>query len=310
VRVIFAGTPNTAADALRGLLAASYEIALVVTRPDAPTGRKQTLTESPVAVTARELGLEVVKADVITEDVHQKIINANADIGVVVAFGSFLSDDTLKLLPKGWINLHFSLLPKFRGAAPVQHAILNGECETGISVFQIDASMDGGDVYIQVPTTIEPAENYGRLLQRLTDLGISALIEVLPQIASGIAQKVAQVESEKSFAPKISREHARINWSSPASKIESLICAMNPEPMAWADLNGTSIRILSGLAMKTKNESQVEIGTVSVFENAVYVQCANGTRLSLLEVQPAGKKVMSAGDWMRGQLDPLGIKLG
>ena len=271
-------------------------------------GRKQIITASPVAIEAEQLGIEVLKTSVINEDAHKAITEANADIGVVVAYGSFLSAETLSLLPNGWVNLHFSLLPKYRGAAPVQHAILNGERETGVSVFQIDSTMDGGRVYLQVPTTIEPSETTERLLQRLTSLGVSALVEVIPQIVSGIAKSEPQADSEKSFAPKISREQARINWSSSATAVESLICAMNSEPMAWTEFGGTSLRVLSGTALLASDDFRAQAGAVVLNGEQVQVQCAYGSRLVLLEVQPAGKKIMSASDWYRGLIDPLGAK--
>jgi len=308
VRLVFAGTPSTAATVLRALKAASFDIALVITRPDAPLGRKQVITASPVAIEAQQLGLEVLKTSVFTVDAHKAITEANADIGVVVAYGSFLPAETLSLLPNGWVNLHFSLLPKYRGAAPVQHAILNGERETGVSVFQIDSTMDGGRVYLQVPTTIEPSETTERLLQRLTSLGVSALVEVIPQIVSGIAKSEPQDDSEKSFAPKISREQARINWSSSATAVESLICAMNPEPMAWTEFGGTSLRVISGTALLASDDFRAQAGEVVLNGDQVQVQCAYGSRLVLLEVQPAGKKIMSASDWYRGLMDPQGAK--
>ncbi|CAB4559396.1 MAG: methionyl-tRNA formyltransferase [Actinobacteria bacterium] len=307
MRVIFAGTPSTAASALRGLSAASIDIALVITRPDAPTGRKQVLTESPVAVTARELGLKVLKTSALTSEENDLVAQVNADIGVVVAYGSFLSEETLGLLPKGWVNLHFSLLPKYRGAAPVQHALMNGEKETGISVFQIDSSMDGGEIYLQVPTVIEPLETAGRLLERLTSLGVSALVQVLPQIVSGILQGKAQDDSEKTFASKISRLQARINWSKSGKEIESLICAMNPEPMAWTDFNGTSLRIISAVQAESENQEIAVTGRVTVADGAVFVECGAGSRLKILEVQPAGKNVMSAMDWIHGFKAPHGL---
>jgi methionyl-tRNA formyltransferase len=309
VRVIFAGTPHSAAVALRGLVDASIEIALVVTRPDAPIGRKQIITESPVAAMARELGIDVLKVSKVTAEAEKKIIEARADIGVVVAYGSFLSDDTLALLPNGWVNLHFSLLPKYRGAAPVQHAIKNREAATGVSIFQIDSSMDGGEIYLQVPTEIEPLETSGRLLERLTSLGISALVEVLPQIVAGISQSKTQDESEKSFAPKISRPQAKINWQRTASEIEALICAMNPEPMAWSEHEGSSIRILSAHSVPVnEKETTLEVGKVVLENQTVQVQCAAGSRISLLEVQPAGRNAMSALDWFNGLKKPIGIK--
>jgi len=178
-----------------------------------------------------------------------------------------------------------------------------------VSVFQIDSSMDGGKVYLQVPTNIEPSETTGRLLERLTTLGISALTEVLPQVISGIAKSEVQNDSEKSFAPKISRENARVNWSRSATEAESLIFSMNPEPMAWTEFQGTTLRILSGLAAKTDDSFQEEVGKVSLVQDRVQVQCGGASSLVLLEIQPAGKRIMSASDWYRGLADPLGVKL-
>lgn len=299
MKIIFAGTPKNAALTLRALKNSGIEIAGVITRCDAPVGRKNNLEPSAVAIEAESLGLSVLKTNAIDDAALSKMKDFDADLGVVVAYGAFLGTKALNSLDKGWINLHYSLLPKYRGAAPVQHAILNGESQTGVTVFQIEIGMDSGPTYISVPTAIEPGESAERLLDRLTTLGSTALLEILPAIAAGIAQSTAQQESAKSFAPKISRVEAEINWNKPAAQIENLINAMNPEPMAWSTLDSNPIRVISGRESRLKN-AEISIGQVLVIEGDVVVGCQR-SGLILEEIQPAGKSPMSAVDWMRGQ---------
>lgn len=308
MKVIFAGTPKNAASTLGALVESGVEIVGVLTRHDAFVGRKKVLEPSPVAIEAQALGLKVIKANSIDESALIQIKALNAEIGLIVAYGAMLNKQALAALERGWINLHYSLLPKYRGAAPVQHAILNGEAETGVSVFQLEEGMDTGPVFLSVPTKIEPGENAQRLLEKLTSLGVSALLEVLPSIAAGIAVPTEQSDEFKSFAPKITRGDAEIDWDSPASKIENLINAMNPEPMAWSTVNDASLRIISGRQTKI-NGNSVSVGHVVLFEGNVIVGCSD-SHLLLQQVQPAGKSQMNAIDWMRGQQSRDAIVLG
>lgn len=308
LKVIFAGTPQNAASTLRALVESGIEVVGVLTRKDAPVGRDRVLEPSPVANEAQALGIRVIKANSIDNDVLNQIGILGAEIGLIVAYGAFLDGRALESLDKGWINLHYSLLPKYRGAAPVQRAIQNGEQETGVSVFQLDKGMDSGPVFMSVPTLIEPGENSSRLLGRLTAIGVSALLELLPGIASGISKAKPQNDVEKSFAPKVSRADAKINWQLSARVIENLINAMNPEPMAWSTLDDVSIRILA--ARETHQITPaVAFGQVVLSEGNVIVGC-NQSQLLLQEVQPAGKSPMSASDWMRGQQKKDSVVLG
>lgn len=308
LKVIFAGTPQNAASTLRALVESGIEVVGVLTRKDAPVGRDRVLEPSPVANEAQALGIRVIKANSIDNDVLNQIVILGAEIGLIVAYGAFLDGRALESLDKGWINLHYSLLPKYRGAAPVQRAIQNGEQETGVSVFQLDKGMDSGPVFMSVPTLIEPGENSSRLLGRLTAIGVSALLELLPGIASGISKAKPQNDVEKSFAPKVSRADAKINWKLSARVIENLINAMNPEPMAWSTLDDVSIRILA--ARETHQITPaVAFGQVVLSEGNVIVGC-NQSQLLLQEVQPAGKSPMSASDWMRGQQKKDSVVLG
>ena len=295
MKILFAGTTAQAARVLRHLDTKS-EIVAVLTREDAPFGRKGELQPSPVAIEAKQLGLKTIKANRVDPATNQLIVDSGAELGLVVAYGALLKAETLSLLPQGWFNLHFSLLPAYRGAAPVQHALLNGETETGISIFKLDEGMDTGDLFIQVPTTIEVTESAGDLLERLTTLGITALDELLPQLESGSAMGRVQ-QGLPSMAPKIVRKDARLDWTLQASAIENGVRAFNPEPMAWTEFAGSPVRVLSARA--TSANTSATPGTVASVESKVLVSCGHGS-LELIEVQPAGKKPMSAIDWFRG----------
>ncbi len=306
MKVLFAGTPLNAAETLTALHNNGIEIAGVLTRIDAPVGRKRVVTPSPVAIVAEHLGIPVIKANRVDELVLEQIKSVDPDLGIAVAYGAIFKAPTLEALPLGWINVHFSLLPDWRGAAPVQHSILNGDKTTGITIFQLDEGMDTGPVHLQVPTEISPAETSGELLSRLTKLGVSGLLEVLPRIAAGLASTTAQTSNGQArIATKLSRELAHIDWSDSAFAIEHKVCAMNPEPMAWTSLDGESFRIISARALgaidwATLEGTELEPGTLLTKEKRALVTCGKGTLLELKEVQPSGKQIMNAADWHRG----------
>lgn len=280
----------------------------MLTRTDAPVGRKRVLTPSAVAEVALELGLPVIKANRVDEDVRIKLAATGAELGVIVAYGALLDQSTLETLDKGWVNLHYSLLPKWRGAAPVQRAIMNGDRETGVTLFQLDKGMDTGPVHLQVPTVIEPNENTADLLPRLTELGISALAELLPRIAAGLSKPLPQDSDLLATLPtadKLTREDARINWHRTAIELENQIKGLNPEPMAWTTLNEESFRLLEARALGATDrlsfaDNESVTGSVILEKERILVACGEGTLLELRTVQPAGKKPMAARDWARG----------
>lgn len=296
MKILFAGTTAGAAKVLEHLAKHSIVVA-VLTRNDAPVGRKARLTPSPVAQTAEQLGLPVIKANRVSEEVDAQLLATGFDLGIVVAYGALLKQHTLDLASRGWFNLHFSLLPEFRGAAPVQRALLEGKTETGVSLFRLDAGMDTGPLVGQVSTMIEPNENSGDLLERLTHIGISLIDETLPRLEAGTALEQRQPTSGTA-ASKITRKDARIAFSHTASQIENLVRACNPEPMAWCELGNEPLRVLSARASAIPTE--LAQGEVRIDSNRVLVGAGGGTQLELLEVQPAGKKAMSALDWSRG----------
>jgi len=286
------------------------EVMAVLTRQDAPVGRKKVMTSSPVAQIAEAAGITTIKANKINEDVIEQLLKVQAELGVVVAFGSLFDDRALKLFKKGWLNVHYSLLPDWRGAAPVQNALIAGDKVTGVTLFKLDAGMDTGAMYSQVPTVIEPDETGADLLARLTGLGISALNEVLPAIASDIATLKQQLETDSArIAHKPTRESSRINFSRSAVQIENLVRGSNPEPMAWAELKDEPFRILEARAAtgsNTVNDSELQKSNGQVWSDSsrILVQCAEGTVLELRVVQPASKKPMAATDWFRGLNEP------
>lgn len=302
LRIVFAGTTTNAVDVLRYLVEQGrHAICAVVTREDAPVGRKQILTESPVAAYAGSIGLPVIKANRIGPSVNAQIEASNPDLGLVIAYGALLKASTLEIPKHGWLNIHFSLLPKWRGAAPVQRSLMAGDSETGVTIFQLDEGMDTGPIHSQVAAHIEPDDNSATLLERLTHVSISMLDETLSQIDAAIAKPAAQTGTS-SHAAKLERNDAKIDWSKSAGHIENLVRGAYPEPIAWAYFEEQAIRILKARTY-AGSPSQFEdhkAGTVLLIDSHAVVKCQIGL-LQLIDVQPASKNVMSAVDWLRGK---------
>lgn len=298
MKILFAGTPNIAVTVLGGLMNLGHEIVGVLTREDAPSGRKRELTASPVAEYAQRHGLKVIKSNRLSAPDHVEISRLGADLAIVVAYGAILKTEALELLKEGWFNLHFSLLPEYRGAAPVQHAILQGKTETGVTLFKIDEGLDTGDIVGQVETKIEPDEDAGILLQRLAHLGITLLSEKLPMIYSGMHELITQ-SGDATFAPKLTRDKAKIDFAQDSATVHNLVRAMNPEPVAWTTADGESVRVIE--VRPVAGNSALKPGSIIRTDAQPAVVCNRGELLELVRVQPAGKKVMSGADWIRGQ---------
>ncbi len=308
-KVIFAGTPEIAADCLRSLLGAGVEVAAVLTRPDAPVGRKKRLTPSPVAQAAEEAGLPVVKAAKVDEAVTGQLAGFEARLGVVVAYGALLPQPALDALPLGWVNLHYSWLPKYRGAAPVQHAILHGEEATAATVFQLEKGMDTGPVHGLVEHPLPADQSSGAVLSELTRLGSSLLEVLLPDILHGASVPAPQ-QGEPSLAPKLTREDAFIDPAAPAAEIIRRTNATIPEPGAWT-LNGED-RVKLGVARAytaPHPAGWVDAVAGEVLEapedrtgarRVILMKAGDGQPVVLSAVQPAGKKMLNAADWFRG----------
>jgi len=307
LRIIFAGTPANAAQSLRTLVSSGHDVVAALTREDAPVGRKRVVTESAVASVSRELGIETIKANTIGADVRSLLSKYRADIGVVVAYGVLFDAKTLNLFDFGWVNLHYSLLPAWRGAAPVQAALLSGANRTGVSLFQLDEGMDTGPIWNSVQAEIHPRENAKDLLARLSLLGDSLLLETLPQIFGKVIQPIQQ-SGLASYAKKLSRDQVKLDFSNSAISLERVVRAANPEPIAWCMCNGNQIQVLEAFALGNTNWNELgstsaPIGTLFKEKNRVMVQAGMGTLLEIAQVRPSGKSQMSADDWYRG-IDP------
>ena len=298
MRLVFAGTPAVALPALDAIAASSHELLAVVTRPDAPAGRGRRLSRSPAAAWADEHGVDVLTpAKPRDPDFRQRLRGLEPDCVPVVAYGALVPPSALEIPRHGWVNLHFSLLPAWRGAAPVQHAILHGDEITGASVFQLEAGLDTGPLFGTLTDEIRPNDTSGDLLQRLATAGATLLVAVLDAIAAGTARAVPQAADGVSLAPKLTVDDAMVRWAEPAFAVERRIRACTPAPGAWTTFRGDRLKL--GPVRPVANAPRLEPGDLLVERDAVYVGTAT-TPVALDRVRAAGKKAMPAADWARG----------
>lgn len=296
LRIVFAGSPAVAVPSLEALLASDHDVVGVVTREDSPLGRKRIITPTPVATAAEQAGVPVVKANRLDDAVTESIAALEPDLGVVVAYGGLVREPLLGTPRLGWINLHFSLLPKWRGAAPVQHAVIAGDTVTGAAVFQLVPELDAGDVYGTVERRIGAHETAGRVLDDLAVSGAALLARVVDDLAAGTAVATPQV-GEPSFAPKLTLDDARLDWGQPAAAIHNRVRGVTPEPGAFTMIDGARFKIHA--AAIAHDAAPLPPGQVRLVSGRVIVGTATQP-LELIEVQPAGKRPMPAADWWRG----------
>lgn len=299
MRVVFAGTPEVAVPALDAIAASPHELVGVVTRPDAPSGRGRKLTPSPVAVRAEELGVPVLKPDHPRDPEFQEALRAlEPDCCPVVAYGALIPRSALDIPRHGWVNLHFSVLPAWRGAAPVQHSLWAGDEYTGATTFQIVEALDAGPMFGVMTERIRPTDTAGDLLARLAEGGSSLLVATLDGIADGALEARTQPLEGVTLAPKITVEDARIDWSDPAVGIDRLIRACTPGPGAWTTLDGERVKV-GPVSLAVEDAPALAPGAISVGKNEVLVGTATGA-VRLGDVKAFGKKQMAAADWARG----------
>ena len=308
MRLGFAGTPEPALPALDALAASPHELVAVVTRPDAPAGRGRKLVASPVAQRAEELGLPVLKpAHPRDPDFQAALRELAPDCCPVVAYGALLPRPVLDIPKHGWVNLHFSLLPAWRGAAPVQHAIWHGDEVTGATTFRIVEELDAGPTFGVMTETIRPTDTAGDLLERLATGGAQLLVATLDGIESGHIEARPQPAEGVSLAPKIRVEDAQVDWTEPAAAVDRRIRACTPSPGAWTTFDGERFKV--GPVVIEANVEPLEPGTLRVLKNAVLV--GTGTMpVRLGDVKPFGKKQMPAADWARGVRVESGARFG
>ncbi|RYC05266.1 methionyl-tRNA formyltransferase [Nocardioides zhouii] len=305
MRVVFAGTPEVAVPALDAVAASRHELVGVVTRPDAPSGRGRKLVASPVAQRADELGVPVLKPEHPRDpDFRAALADLRPDACPVVAYGALLPQSALDLVQYGWINLHFSVLPHWRGAAPVQHALWAGDEFTGATTFRIVKALDAGPVFGVMTERIRADDTAGDLLARLAEGGAGLLVQTLDGIEDGSLEAREQQEDGVSFAPKIRVDDARIDWTHTAVAIDRQVRACTPAPGAWSTFEGERIKI--GAVAHT-DEPALEPGVLQVSKNAVLVGTAT-TPVRLGDVKAFGKKQMAAADWARGVRLESGVR--
>jgi methionyl-tRNA formyltransferase len=296
LRIVFAGSPAAAVPSLRALLDSAHEVVAVVTREDSPKGRRRVLTPTPVADLAADAGVPVIKANRLAP-VTDELVALGADLGVIVAYGGLIREPLLSAPRLGWINLHFSLLPRWRGAAPVQRAVMAGDTETGAAVFQLVPELDAGPVFAVERQPIGRNQTAGHLLESLSVSGAGLLVRVVDDLAAGTALSVAQV-GEPTLAPKLTLEDGRVEWAMDAAALDARIRGVTPEPGAFTAVGGERLKIHD--AAIAHDVTGIPPGRIEARGRGVYA--GTGTvALELLRVQPAGKKEMPATDWWRGR---------
>ncbi|WP_329389970.1 methionyl-tRNA formyltransferase [Streptomyces sp. NBC_01716] len=309
MKLVFAGTPEVAVPALDALIASDrHEVAAVVTRPDAPSGRGRRLVASPVAERAEEAGIEILRpARPRDEAFLTRLREIAPDCCPVVAYGALLPRVALDVPAHGWVNLHFSLLPAWRGAAPVQHAVMAGDETTGAATFLIEEGLDSGPVYGVITEDVRPTDTSGDLLTRLAFAGAGLLAATMDGIEDGTLKAVPQPADGITLAPKLTVEDARVDWTAPALRVDRVVRGCTPAPGAWTVFRGERLKLIQ-LAPVT-DRTDLAPGEPAVGKNSVHVGTGSYA-VELLWVQPQGKKPMRAADWARGVRISAGERLG
>lgn len=308
MRLVFMGTPEFAVPTLLALANSGHEICFVVTQPDRPKGRGYKVVPPPVKEAALEIGLPVLQPTKLA-DIKEELVQAQPEAVVVVAFGQKIPGWLLELPRWGCINLHPSLLPKYRGAAPIQAALLNGDSVTGVSSMLMDEGWDTGDILLQQDVPILPGENAGELHDRLKELGAQLIKKTLSGLEKGEISPQKQDDSQATYAPKLSKEAAEINWSDSAETIVDCVRANNPWPVAWTTVQGENLKVWRA-ELGGKERSSGVVGMVTaVGEDGIVVQAGSG-KVNLLELQKPGGKRMDVASFVRGFPIQVGTKLG
>lgn len=297
MRLVFAGSPDAAVPSLRLLAGSRHDVTAVITREDSPQGRKRVMTETALAFEAARHGIPVIKTNRLDSAVTSRVDVLTPDLGVIVAYGGLVREPLLSVPRLGWINLHFSVLPRWRGAAPVQRAIMAGDDVTGASVFHLVAELDAGDVYGQFTQTIGAHETAGHLLHSLADGGAQLLLQVIDALADGTARAEPQ-QGDVTFAPKLSLADGQIDFNAPATMVTGQIRGVTPEPGAFTQFDGVRVKVLE--ASIAPGAPRLAPGRLGEVDGRPVVGTATDP-LELLRVHPAGRKAMAAADWWRGR---------
>ena len=309
MKIVYMGTPDFAVPALESIIEAGHEVLLVVTQPDRPKGRGKELAFSPVKECALKHGIEAFQPEKIkTPESVAELKKYDADIYVVAAFGQLLSQEVLDIPKFGCVNIHASLLPKYRGAAPIQQAIIDGEEETGVTIMQMALGMDTGDILVTESLKIEDEDTGGSLFDKLSELGGRLIVKALPMIENGEITPIPQDEAKATKCGKITKDMGLIKWDMPAKKISDLVRGLNPWPSSFTKYNGKTLKIWNVKALDEKVDG--EPGTVKeVTKESIFVNTGEGV-LEIKEVQLEGKKRMLVKDFLLGYTIASGDKLG
>lgn len=300
LRIVFAGTPDFAARHLEALLMSKHEVVGVLTQPDRPAGRGKKLTPSPVKVLAEERNITVFQpATLRSEENQQWILKQQPDVLIVVAYGLILPKAVLNIPRLGCLNVHGSLLPRWRGAAPIQRSLWAGDTETGVTIMQMDIGLDTGNILYKASCPITPEDTSASLYEKLANIGPDALLETLSLITSGKNQPEIQNENLVTYAEKLSKEEARIDWELSATHLERCIRAFNPWPMSFFEMEGQPVKVWKAEAIE--EQTSAEPGTVlKADKKGIYIATADGI-LNITQLQPAGKKAMSAANLLNSK---------
>lgn len=314
MRILFWGTPTFAVPALRALLGEGHDVVGVVTQPDRPAGRGRSLRESPVKQLAREEMLPVLQPEKPVGDAFMDAARAlGPDLSVVVAYGQILRREVLDLPPQGSLNVHASLLPELRGAAPIQWAIARGYVRTGVTVMRMAEKMDAGPMLLRVEEPIGPEETGTDLAARLSEIGAEALVEALALLEAGVITETPQDDTQATFAPRITRDDARIDWAEDANVVARRVRAFDAVPGAWTVLHGSELKLFRPRVGDDDGPAIVPPGSVIEVDaldasDGLRVACGRGS-VWFREVQPAGKRRMTAAAWLRGRDLAEGVRL-
>ena len=312
MRIIFMGTPDFATGTLQALYDAGHKIVMAVTQPDKPAGRGKNLQSPPVKVLAKELGIPVYQPEKVRHpEALDTLRTQKADIMVVVAFGQILPKEVLDMTPYGCINVHASLLPAWRGAAPIQWSILAGDKVTGVTTMQMDEGLDTGDMLLQKEIAIEPDETGGSLFDKLAQDGAALCVETLAQLEAGTIKPVPQGKTTTPYAKMLDKKMGRIDWSKPAAEIERLIRGLSPWPGAYTFRGDKMLKIKkAALGSTPKEKKKISPGGIAAEKGRLFVCTGGKGWIEITELQPAGKRSMTADEYLRGKPAQAGEALG
>lgn len=312
LRVVFFGTPAFAASSLDALMRSRHTVVGVVTQPDRPRGRGQRVSASPVKALAEGAGLPVLQPTRLKDPALLDDIRARScDIGVVAAYGRLLPDALLEIPRLGMINVHASLLPKYRGASPIHHAVLAGDTESGITIMRVVTELDAGAALDDVRVAIGPDETTGALEVRLAEAGAALLVATLDRLAQGAVTETPQVDADATFAPRLEKARGQIDWTQPAHVVHNLVRGLQPWPGAWTYVAGQRLAIRrTSVGARAPDEAPLPPGTLVVTPGDPQVVCGDGGLVHLVVVQPEARRAMSGREFLAGHPVPGGTQLG